>query len=223
MHGGETSDSATLATKPADNARRLAAEWVERRSGDRGEIGTAKHVPGTDPGKRVPGAGPRAANRKMRSRAKIRSRGRMPKLGPSGSVRGARGNSRPTAVKLHVAQCFQWAAVSETYDRKASRSRRHHGCRTLRPLILPSRRAVPQRHGRNPHQIPSYNGSDVSTGRRIEANQRHAAGNRHSKSYTTVCLSLILDMPGCGDDASGRARGTIHLTPPPLRCRRHPA
>lgn len=39
MNGREKSDSAILATKPANNAVRPAAEWVERRAGTKGNTG----------------------------------------------------------------------------------------------------------------------------------------------------------------------------------------
>ncbi|MDW3689216.1 group II intron reverse transcriptase/maturase [Cupriavidus sp. CV2] len=39
MHGREKSDSAIVATKPANKARKLAAEWVEPRAGTKGNTG----------------------------------------------------------------------------------------------------------------------------------------------------------------------------------------
>jgi RNA-directed DNA polymerase len=39
MHGREKSDSAIVATKPANKAGRLAAERVERRVGTEGNVG----------------------------------------------------------------------------------------------------------------------------------------------------------------------------------------
>ena len=39
MNGREKSDSAILATKPANNAGKPAAEWVERRAGTKGNTG----------------------------------------------------------------------------------------------------------------------------------------------------------------------------------------
>ena len=60
MHGHEKSDPAIVAKKPANNAGQPAAERVERRAGTGRNVGPAKHAPGTEPGKRVTGAGPRA-------------------------------------------------------------------------------------------------------------------------------------------------------------------
>src|ERR1700730_8678457 len=61
MYGHEKSDPAIVAGKPTNKAERSAAELVERRGGDRGEHGLAKHALDSAPGSRVTGAGPRAA------------------------------------------------------------------------------------------------------------------------------------------------------------------
>ena len=63
MHEPEKSDSAIVATKPANKTGRPAAERVERRAGTGRNVGPAKHAPGTEPGKRVTGAGSRATSR----------------------------------------------------------------------------------------------------------------------------------------------------------------
>jgi hypothetical protein len=47
----------------SEQSRATAAEQVERRAGTGGERGPAKHAPGTEPEKRVTGAGPRAESR----------------------------------------------------------------------------------------------------------------------------------------------------------------
>ncbi len=39
MHGHEKSDSAVVATKPANKTGRPVAEWVERRAGTKGNVG----------------------------------------------------------------------------------------------------------------------------------------------------------------------------------------
>src|SRR4051795_9715907 len=41
------------------------------KGGDRGERGTAKHVPGAEPGKRVPGAGPCTDSRKAQEEGTV--------------------------------------------------------------------------------------------------------------------------------------------------------
>ncbi len=63
MHKPEKSDSAVVARKLANKAGRLATEPVERRAGTEENGGSAKHVPGSEPGKRVTSAGPRARSR----------------------------------------------------------------------------------------------------------------------------------------------------------------
>jgi hypothetical protein len=63
MYEPEKSDSAIVATRPASKAGQPAAEQVERRAATGGERGPAKHAPGTEPEKRVTGAGPRAESR----------------------------------------------------------------------------------------------------------------------------------------------------------------
>ena len=63
MHEPEKSDSAIVATKPANKAGQLVAEPVERRAGTGRNTNQQKHVPGAEPGKRVTGAGSRATSR----------------------------------------------------------------------------------------------------------------------------------------------------------------
>ena len=82
MHGREKSDSAIVATKPANKAGRLAAEWVERRVGTEGNVGQQSTCRAQNREKRVTGTGPRAANRKVRFTAKTRGRSRMPNVAP---------------------------------------------------------------------------------------------------------------------------------------------
>jgi hypothetical protein len=65
MYEPEKSDSAVVATKPANKepGRATGGGAGGAKGGDREERETAKHVPGTEPEKRVTGAGPRAASR----------------------------------------------------------------------------------------------------------------------------------------------------------------
>src|SRR5215467_6696642 len=66
------------------------------KGGGRGECEPAKHGPGTEPGHRVTDAGAHTVSRKISvSPSSTQGGSRMPELGPYGSVRGARGNSRP--------------------------------------------------------------------------------------------------------------------------------
>src|SRR5689334_2986594 len=71
MHGHEKSDPAIVAKKPTNKAGQPASEPVERSAGGQGERGAAKYAPGTGPGKRDPGAGPRKAS--LQGKGKRRS------------------------------------------------------------------------------------------------------------------------------------------------------
>src|SRR5271154_6911931 len=97
MYDHEKSDLAIVAVKPTNKAGQPAAELVEPRAGGRGECESEKHGPGTVPGNRVTGAEAHTARCEDIAKCRLNTRGgsRMPELGPYGSVRGARGNSRP--------------------------------------------------------------------------------------------------------------------------------
>jgi|SRR5580692_9804404 hypothetical protein len=97
MYDHEKSDSAIAAVKPTNKAGQPAAELAEPRAGAEGECEPAKHGPGTVPGNRVTGAGAHTEFCENITVAPSHTRGgsRMPELGSYGSVRGARGNSRP--------------------------------------------------------------------------------------------------------------------------------
>jgi hypothetical protein len=62
MHGHERSDSVIVAAKPANKAEQSAEEPVEPRTGTKGKCEPAKHVPDTEPGKRVTSAGTHTAS-----------------------------------------------------------------------------------------------------------------------------------------------------------------
>ena len=62
MHGRGKSDPGIVAVKPANNAEQSAAELVEPKDGDQGKCGSAKHAPGSVPGKCVTGAGTHTAS-----------------------------------------------------------------------------------------------------------------------------------------------------------------
>ena len=64
MHGGEKSDPAIVAMKPANKAGRPAAEPVERRAGTEGNAGQQSTRRAQDREKRVTGAGLRATRRR---------------------------------------------------------------------------------------------------------------------------------------------------------------
>src|ERR1700741_580611 len=74
MHRRGKSDSAIVAEKPANKAAAPVGEKFTTRAGrsgaggakggDQGECGSAKHVPGAEPGKRVTSAGTHTESRK---------------------------------------------------------------------------------------------------------------------------------------------------------------
>ena len=68
MNGREKSDSAIVAVKPDEQGRATGCGAGGAKGGDQGEHGTAKHAPGAEPGKRVPGAGPCTDSRKAAGR-----------------------------------------------------------------------------------------------------------------------------------------------------------
>src|SRR5450631_1913600 len=96
MYDREKSDAAIVAGKPTNKAGQPAAELVEPRAGAEGNVsqqstGRAQYR-GT-----VSQALERIRHFVRNHDAPLHTRGgsRMPELGPYGSVRGARGNSRP--------------------------------------------------------------------------------------------------------------------------------
>jgi len=98
MHDPEKSDSGRVAAKPTNKAGRPAAEPVEPRPGTKGNADqqsthrTQSRVRVTQALDRVR-QGPTCA-----LTSNTRGRSRMPKSGPSGSVRGAPSNGRPLYV-----------------------------------------------------------------------------------------------------------------------------
>jgi RNA-directed DNA polymerase len=89
MHGHEKSDLAVVAVKPANKAEQSAAELVEQRAGTKGDaLGQSTHW--TQRQGRVAHA-PEC----MRQLLLCRSDPRWRESRTYGSVRGARGNSRP--------------------------------------------------------------------------------------------------------------------------------
>ena len=97
MHGPEKSDLGIVAMKPANKTEQSVAEPVERRAGDQGECGPAKHVPDSEPHKRVTGAGTHTERNALPSNT--RGGSRMRESRTYGSVRGARAETRvPTAT-----------------------------------------------------------------------------------------------------------------------------
>ena len=90
MHGRGESDSAIVAAKPTNKAERSAAEPVERRAEAKGNAG--QQSTGRTQSR---GTVSQARERIRHVASHTRGGSRMPELGTYGSVRGARGNSRP--------------------------------------------------------------------------------------------------------------------------------
>src|SRR5271156_2142693 len=89
-------DGLTWVDYAADLDRNLTDLHAGAKGGGRGECESAKHGPGTVPGNRVTGAEAHTEIREnITTRRYTRGGSRMPELGSYGSVRGARGNSRP--------------------------------------------------------------------------------------------------------------------------------
>jgi hypothetical protein len=97
MYDHEKSDPAIVAVKPTNKAGQPAAELAEPRAGAEGNVsqqstGRAQYRETVSPG-----AEAHTARCEDIAKCRLHTRGgsRMPELGSYGSVRGARGNSRP--------------------------------------------------------------------------------------------------------------------------------
>ena len=119
MHDPEKSDSGTVAAKPTNKAGRPAAEPVEPRPGTKGNADqqsthrTQSRVRVTQALDRVR-QGPTCA-----LSSNTRGRSRMPKSGPSGSVRGAPRNGRPYRdTQKWPRKCVAPKAESSTVGRR---------------------------------------------------------------------------------------------------------
>ena len=98
MHGRRKSDSAIVAMKPANKAEQSAAEPVERRAETKGNANQQSTC------RTQSRASVSQALERIRQAFAVMTRGksRMRESCKYGSVRGARGNSRP----LYVADCL---------------------------------------------------------------------------------------------------------------------
>src|SRR5262252_2472310 len=65
------SDSAIVAERPTNKAGATSRGAGGAKGGDRGKCGTAKHAPGSEPGKRVPGAGSHTTSSKTEKEGKV--------------------------------------------------------------------------------------------------------------------------------------------------------
>src|SRR5208337_3510347 len=66
MHGDEGSDSAMSHCEASERGRATGRGVRGAKGGGRGERGTGRHAPDTEPARRVPRPGPRAASRTLR-------------------------------------------------------------------------------------------------------------------------------------------------------------
>src|SRR5260370_38473160 len=89
MHGREKSDSAIVAVKPANKVERSAAELVEPRAETKGNVGqqSTRRTQSRISVSKAPA--------RIRQIVAVDTRGRMRESRTYGSVRAARGNSRP--------------------------------------------------------------------------------------------------------------------------------
>ena|SRR5262249_139786 len=112
MHGREKSDSAIVAGKPTNNAVSTAAEPVERRAGAKGNA-NRQSTHRTPSRERVAKRGS-AYGESQDQRFAVTTQGgsRMPELGPYGSVRGARGNSRPYRDSISVVRILTRSSLT---------------------------------------------------------------------------------------------------------------
>src|SRR4029079_18023553 len=111
MHGPEKSHPAIVAGKPTNKAERSAAELVEPRAGTKGNAGqqstrrTQSRVSVSQ------------ALERIRQRSAVTTRGgsRMRESRTYGSVRGARGNSRPyREAHFDIARAVWWVRSKVT-------------------------------------------------------------------------------------------------------------
>ena len=106
MHGPEKSDFAIVAAKPTNKAGRTGCGAGGAKGGGQRESGPAKHAPGTEPGKRVTGAGPHATGRGSAIAARIPEAGAGCVKWACPDLCGGRGVMRvPTAIILLMDQC----------------------------------------------------------------------------------------------------------------------
>ena len=111
MHGHEKSDPAIVAGKPTNKAERSAAELVEPRAGTKGNAGqqstrrTQSRVSVSQ------------ALERIRQRSAVTTRGgsRMRESRTYGSVRGARGNSRPYRERPFAARILVAIGTFSTF------------------------------------------------------------------------------------------------------------
>jgi hypothetical protein len=128
-YGCGKSDSAILAGKPTNKAEQSAAESVERRVEAKGEYGSAKHVPGTGPGKRVTGAGPHTASGKAQEEGEVH-RALPPYHRPAapGGVLRTQGECRSRSGRAEMGRirggiCMQKTSIRRFHSKSGKRTK----------------------------------------------------------------------------------------------------
>ena len=151
MHGAEKSDPAIVAGKSANKAERSAAELVERRAGTKGNAGQ-QSTHRTQCRTNVSQALERI--RKV-SPSHTRGGSRMRESRTYGSVRGARGNSRPYREPLFAAVHLVANGTKRTFEpcsvecplsgeeRTCPERCRQVAFRPKADITAPARKAVP--------------------------------------------------------------------------------
>ena len=71
INGHGRSDSAIVAERPTNKAGATGCGAGGAKGGDQGECGTAKHAPGSEPGKRVPGVGSHTTSGKPENEGEV--------------------------------------------------------------------------------------------------------------------------------------------------------
>ena len=110
MHGHEKSDPAIVAVKPTNKAERSAAELVEPRAGTKGNAGQQSTRRTQS---RVSVSQALARIRQLYLPSLTRGGSRMRESRTYGSVRGARGNSRPYRERFCLLHCMSLQARHE--------------------------------------------------------------------------------------------------------------
>ena len=146
MNGPEKSDSVVVAGKPTNKAERSAAELVERRAGTKGNA-AQQSTRRTQSWISVS-----QALERMRQRAAVDTRGgsRMRESRTYGSVRGARGNSRPYREHRLMAgyvQVFGRRQRRSIHALRRPASEKRQGTKSRREVVRRRcrRRSVPQK------------------------------------------------------------------------------
>src|SRR3984893_8042985 len=132
MHGHEKSRSAIVAVKPTNKAERSAAESVERRAETKGNV-DQQRTRRTQ--RRISVSQMLARIRQHIVAVETQGRSRMRESCTSGSVRGARGNSRPYRNRCYgaVVLAFERTRIELGVSRPGAKSEK-----VLKDVRLPT-------------------------------------------------------------------------------------